>query len=363
MWFNQKYKNPWVRILAHTGFWLVYLMINALTTLRYYPDRSIFNLALQILLTLPVDMCATYLTVYLLFPAFLYKRKYLLFAITFIGSALLFILLQRVIIYTLTYPLFFPGRQPQYPFSEINWVYSFTNIYLVVAAVSVIKLFKISMVQQERARDLIQKKTEAELNFLKAQVHPHFLFNTLNNLYALTLDKSDKAPEIVLKLSSLLNYMLYECNEPFTLLSKEIGLLEDYLSLERIRYGDQLDLHFSVTGEVAGKRLAPMLLLPFVENAFKHGVSRVGKNPSVNIIINSIENQLEFSVTNSRSVYPGDDLAGYSKGIGLGNVQKRLELQYPSRHKLEIHETDHNFSIHLRLNLGGKNDSEMPVGR
>jgi len=148
MWFSQKYKNPRIRILVHAGFWIGYLLINALTTARYYPDRSLIDLILQILLTVPVDMCATYLTVYALFPIFLYKRKYLLFALTLTGSALLFILLQRVIIYTLTYPIFFPGRQPQYAFFEINWFYSFTNIYLVVAVVAAIKLFKISMVHR-----------------------------------------------------------------------------------------------------------------------------------------------------------------------------------------------------------------------
>ena len=215
MWFSQKYKSPWARILTHTGFWVAYLIMNSITAIRYYPDRSIFNLFLQSTLTFPVDLMATYLTVYGLYKWFLFKRRYLLFAVTLIGSAVFFIVLQRVIIYYATYPIFIPNVKPTRSFTDINWFYSFSNIYLVVAVVSIIKLLRISFEQQENARELDKEKTEAELKFLKSQIHPHFLFNTLNNLYALTLDKSDRAPEVVLKLSDLLNYMLYECNEPY----------------------------------------------------------------------------------------------------------------------------------------------------
>jgi two-component system, LytTR family, sensor kinase len=351
MWFSQKYKSPWMRILVHAGFWVAYLLVNGITAVRYYPDRSYLSLILQTLLTVPVDILATYLTVYGLYKWFLFKRKYVLFALTLIGTAVCFIVLQRVIIYSMTYPIFFPGTKPKNTFFDINWFYSFTNIYLVVAVVSVIKLFKISLVQQENARELDQEKTEAELKFLKSQVHPHFLFNTLNNLYALTLDKSDKAPEIVLKLSDLLNYMLYECNEPYMLVTKEIQLLENYLSLERIRYGDHLDLDFQVTGEITGKRLAPMLLLPFVENAFKHGVSKVRKNASIRIFLDIAGDTMNFSVRNSRSMLVVNDVSGYSEGIGLKNVKRRLELLYPEKHQLTIEQTDDEYSIHLRIIL------------
>jgi len=363
MWFSKQYKNPRIRILIHAGFWIAYLLINSITATRYYPDRDIFNLTLQTMLTLPVDMLATYLTVYVLFPRFLFKRKYLLFAVTLAGSALFFIVLQRVILFKLTYPIFLPEITPRYTIFQINWFYSFTNIYLIVAVASVIKLFKISLVQQENARELDQKRAEAELNFLKSQVHPHFLFNTLNNLYALTLDKSDKAPEIVLKLSDLLNYMLYECNESFKLVSEEIRLLENYLSLERIRYGDHLDLDFQVTGEIAGKRLAPMLLLPFVENAFKHGVSQVSKNASIHILLHIIGTKLIFSVRNSRSLLPDSDFSGYTKGIGLTNVKKRLDLLYPEKHELLVEQTDNDFSIHLEINLDINDERKVPSGR
>lgn len=351
MWLNPKYRSPRTQILMHAGFWTAYLIMNSITAIRYYPDRNIFSLLLQYMLTFPVDMMATYLTVYGLYKWFLFKRRYLLFAVTLIGSAIFFIVLQRVIIYYVTYPIFFPNLKPSRSFTDINWFYSFSNIYLVVAVVSVIKLLRISFKQQENARELDKEKTEAELKFLKSQIHPHFLFNTLNNLYALTLDKSDKAPEVVLKLSDLLNYMLYECNEPYMLVTKEIHLLENYLSLERIRYGEQLDLNFQVTGEIVGKRLAPMLLLPFAENAFKHGVSKVRKDANVSILLDCTGNILSFSVRNSRALLPDHDVAGYTEGIGLKNVQRRLDLLYPEKHQLTLEQTDKEFSIHLKIIL------------
>ncbi|MDD4645612.1 MAG: histidine kinase [Bacteroidales bacterium] len=343
-----------MRLLLHAGFWVAYLLVNVITAVKYYPDRSLLSLILQPLLTLPVDVLATYFTAYGLFNWFLFKRKYLFFAITLLGSAALFIILQWVILHYITYPVFFPKRTYIYTFAKINWFNSFTNIYLVVAVVSVIRLLKISFGQQENARALDREKTEAELKFLKSQIHPHFLFNTLNNLYALTLDKSDKAPEVVLKLSDLLNYMLYECNESYVLVNKEIQMLENYLSLERIRYGEQLDLNFQVTGEVAGKQLAPMLLLPFVENAFKHGVSKLRKEAHVNISLEINGNIMDFSVKNSCSVLPDQDISGYTEGIGLKNVQRRLELLYPDKHRLMIGQTDNEFSISLNIILDAR---------
>ena len=351
MWYSRISKTPWFRVLSHTGFWIAYLLVNFITALRFYPEKEGVSVLLQFSLTLPIDMAATYLTVYVLYPIFLFKKRYVAFTASFLLSAFLFILLQRLTVYYITYPLFYPDLIPKYHFWEVNWFYNFTNIYLVVGIVSVIKLLKISFEQQKNARELDKEKIEAELKFLKAQVHPHFLFNTLNNLYALTLDRSEKAPEVVLKLSDLLNYMLYECNEPYMLVTKEIQLLENYLALERIRYGDHLNLEFQVIGETTGKKLAPMLLLPFVENAFKHGVSKVRKNARVSIRLEINGDRLTFSVINTRQVLPMEDLTGYTEGIGLKNVKRRLELLYPGEHKITVGSGENEFSVNLEVNL------------
>jgi len=197
----------------------------------------------------------------------------------------------------------------------------------------------------------MQEKLESELKFLKSQIHPHFLFNTLNNLYALTLDKSDKAPEVVVKLSDLLSYMLYECNVAFVPLEKEMQLLNDYLELEKIRYRNELKTDFDVNGRVAGKQVAPLLLLPFVENAFKHGLSKNIKNPWLNITLDIEDYSLIFKVENNKPVVDQTDETGYTEGIGLKNVRRRLDLIYPNGYQLNVENGKDLFSIKLSINL------------
>ncbi len=299
---------------------------------------------------MPIDVIATYLTVYFLLPRFLYRKKYFIFGTLFIISAVGLILIQRAILWYISYPLFF-NTVPASPFFRLNWLSSFTNVYMATFLLTVIKLVKQRFSEQERLQSLKKAQVEAELKFLKAQVHPHFLFNTLNNLYALTLDKSDSASEVVLKLSDLLNYMLYECNEDTILLSKEISLIENFLALESIRYGNSLSVKLNVDGETAGKKIAPMLLLPFVENAFKHGVSKVSRNAKVGINLEVSGSDLQFIVVNSKPLLVEKDEAGYTEGIGLKNVKRRLELLYPDHYHFSIIEEDQEFKIKLNLDL------------
>jgi len=355
-------RNRFFRIASHILFWSMYLIINVLTAKRFYPEEAFGHMMFRFSFTLPVDMTATYLTAYGLLNWFLLRRRYIAFTLTVLVSAFFFILLQRTIVYYISQPLFFPGVTPTYPFWRISWFYSFTNIYLVVAVVTAAKLLELALRQQNNSLQLDREKIEAELKFLKAQVHPHFLFNTLNNLYALTLDKSEKAPEVVLKLSELLSYMLYECNDPYTLITKEVQLIENYLELERIRYGRHLDLDLTVSGDITGKKIAPMLLLPFVENAFKHGVSKVSRQSFVRILLEVNGNHLEFRVINSKSPAPGPDETDYTEGIGLKNVRRRLDLLYPSQHELIIQPLEIEFKVNLTINLEPAHERQMFIG-
>ncbi len=229
---------------------------------------------------------------------------------------------------------------------------STTKIYPVLVLAIVIKWFKYWYKEQKSNQLLVEEKLKAELNFLKAQVHPHFLFNTLNNLYALTLKQSKDAPEVVLKLSDLLNYMLYECTADEVLIEKEIKLLKDYISLEKIRYGNRLNISFNVLGESAGKRVAPLMLLPFVENSFKHGVSEEMNEAWVSIDLELKQSGLTLKVENSKSKDDEkEDQFNYKQGIGLKNVQRRLELLYPEKHKLEMHDSIDSFLVVLSIDL------------
>jgi len=203
---------------------------------------------------------------------------------------------------------------------------------------------------EKRKLDIELKLKDAELKLLKAQIHPHFLFNTLNNLYGLALEKSDMAPDLVLRLSGLLDYMLYQCNQSKVSLLDEINQLYNYIEIEQLRYGERLRLEINQSGDAGNLQIAPMLLLPFIENAFKHGVSKQISHPFilVNIIIQA--SQLVLNIENSfdKSFEKEQE---YSKGIGLNNVKKRLEMLYPEKYTLLISSEEMTFKVTLKIFL------------
>ena len=212
-----------------------------------------------------------------------------------------------------------------------------------------IKLVKVWYLKQEAYQQIEREKLQAELQLLKSQIHPHFLFNTLNNLYALTLSKSNQSPAVVLKLSELLRYMLYDCNAPEVPLTKEIAFMRNYIGLEQLRYGDRLDMSVTISGDCEGKLIAPLLLIPFLENAFKHGTSEQLEQAWMHVELSVQANVLKFKVINSREENPHNDM--YAGGIGLQNVHKRLQLLYADRHELKIVAEEETFMIALTLEL------------
>lgn len=197
-----------------------------------------------------------------------------------------------------------------------------------------------------------QQEKEAELKLLKAQLNPHFLFNTLNNLYGLSVVKSDKLPSLMLKLSDLLRYSLYETKEVYVALEKELSYLQNYVSLEKIRLEEQSEINFKLEGNYIGKQIAPMLLIVFVENAFKHlGVS-LDEKSNVKVLVDVTDENLKFECINSTdSGLKENDLEKGKSGIGLQNVKKRLSLMYPETHKLEIVKTVNEYKVKLILNF------------
>ena len=197
-----------------------------------------------------------------------------------------------------------------------------------------------------------QEEKSAELKLLKAQLNPHFLFNTLNNLYGLSVVKSDKLPSLMLKLSDLLRYSLYDTKETFVLLKKELLYLENYISLEKIRLEDQTEIQFTVTGNVSNKLIAPMLLIVFVENAFKHLGDCIGKKSKVLVTVTIDDEKLVFKCLNSIDKHPQEEQLEKGKsGIGLQNAKKRLAFLYPERHQLKIQKEKENYIVNLTLHL------------
>jgi len=175
------------------------------------------------------------------------------------------------------------------------------------------KLFKDWQQKQKDNLDLKKENANAELLLLKAQIHPHFLFNTLNNIYSFTLDRSPQAKKMVKMLEDMLHYMIEECEQPLVPLAKEIDILNDYFELERIRYGNSIDMQVEITGDTTGKRIAPLLMIPFVENSFKHGTSQILREPWIHLFIQADDDVVHFSLTNSK---PGEETPRHRKGIG-----------------------------------------------
>jgi LytS/YehU family sensor histidine kinase len=233
-----------------------------------------------------------------------------------------------------------------------------TTLPIVLGFAVMIKLIKRWWLKQKEIEQLAKEKTKAELQLLKAQVHPHFLFNTLNNIYFFTLTNSIQAPEMIKKLSGMLHYILNECDRPQVPLEKEIKMIRDYMALEKIRYGDQLQMTIDIQENNNNeKMIAPLLLIPFVENSFKHGASKMITHPWVKLRITIENNRLHFIIMNS---VPAITEATHSKGnIGLKNVRKRLELLYPDSHELNIASESVSYAVYLNIELQAIN--KMPL--
>lgn len=337
------------RVLFHILFWSFQIGMNTIIWGGY--TCKYFGEFVSASAYVPLKIVLSYFLIYYLIPEYLNKKQYTKFFVWFIIPFFSFVLLQRGIHYYLIYEHFFP----QYNANTSLLYYPkllkiMMELLYVTALVATIKLIKQWYKDQQLNEDLKRQKLEAELKFLKAQIHPHFLFNTLNNLYALTLKKSDDAPNIVLKLSNMLDYMLYEANDRFVALEKEVECVKNYIELEKIRYGKQAAITLNVSDFNKNTKIAPMIIIPFVENAFKHGISKSQiENAYVNIDISIKENKLILNVENSFDESINNDKSGYSEGIGLNNVKRRLELLYPNKHSLNINSNKSTFSIKLQL--------------
>ena len=197
--------------------------------------------------------------------------------------------------------------------------------------------------------ELEKDKLASQLELLKAKLNPHFLFNTLNNIYSFSLTKSPQAQVLVEKLAGTLQYMIAECDVALVHLEMELKMIMDYIELEKVRYGNRLQMKIDVMGECRNKLIAPLLLIPFVENCFKHGTSKMLEEPWIEMKITIEDNMLFFALVNSK---PEKNVYDEKKGIGLNNVRKRLDILYQKRYSLEISNSVNYFSVTLNLPLG-----------
>ncbi len=340
------------RVLKHTLFWLFILLMAPITSgdgISHAKEALIFRGV-----GMPLKMVATYLLVYYQIPKLLQKKKYVQFIVSLVISIAVISIAYRFNNIYIAETIAGLGIEKD---SFWDIVTQFDNTYLSYAPrayFSATTFLVLKMVMDRasvrRELDTLQKeKAIAELNFLKAQIHPHFLFNTLNNLYALTLDKSDQAPEVVAKLSEILDYILYQSRESKVLIQKEVELLENYIALEKLRYGDRLQLSFSHSLENPKAVIAPLILVSIVENAFKHGASGVTKDTAIEIDLEEKAGRIFFRVFNTKAHLDQSDEMNYKEGIGVKNVKRQLELTYPNRYTWIVDPQDETYEVQLTI--------------
>lgn len=344
------------RMKRHLLFWAVFYVYQVVRMSFLFPPQLLESKIPALLLGslvwgVMLNILFSYTIIYYLVPSFFMRKKYLIFFASVIAVlALIFVL---AFIHTLisTPMAHAVGTTPQNPLIHYRGttVRVFGNPPLICAVILSFKSIKNWHLKQLVYEQLTRENTNAELQLLKAQIHPHFLFNTLNNIYSFTLTKSPLAVELVQKLSDMLSYMITDCDSVLVPVEKEIQLIEDYIGLEKVRYGDRLDIQMHINGDFRSCMIAPLLMIPFVENCFKHGASMMRGRQWMHLIINIDENDLELNLSNSK---PHLSAAGNNKkGIGLLNVKKRLALLYEGKYQLNINSTDNTYSVYLKLAL------------
>jgi two-component system LytT family sensor kinase len=326
------------RGLRHVLYWLASLAF--LSSLSWVIHGDFFLGIVRNLMLLPCKLGAAYFIAYVIIPKLILKRKYLLSILAFVASYYALTVLARTIVVHVWEPVYRePGFEQESLFEILTDLmhlikHYFFGVYSTAWIFIIVKLLKDQLLDRQKREVIEKEKARAELNFLKAQIHPHFLFNTLNNLYSLTLKKSDKAPEVLMKLSDMLDYMLYQCTEPHVPIQQEIELLHNYIELEKLRYGDRLNFKMEELIDDKNTPISPLILLSLVENAFKHGASGDIGKPKIDIRIQVSNRVLEFDVFNSKPLLKQKDVTDFKKGIGVSNVKRQLDLIYPGQHKL-----------------------------
>jgi sensor histidine kinase YesM len=233
------------------------------------------------------------------------------------------------------------------------------NYPIVAGFAVIIKMMKRGWLKQQETEKIAREKTKTELQILKGQIHPHFLFNTLNNIYFFTLTFPHKAVEMLTKLTAILQYIINDCGQNLVSLEKELEIIRDYVVLEKIRYGDRLKMTIEIKGDYTGKMISPLLLIPLVENSFKHGASKMLQHPWVNVDVTIDGDSLLFLLSNSKPDVKV--MHDSNRHIGLSNVKKRLQLLYPDTHELNFGEGTESFEVFMKILLEGTNVIEKDV--
>ncbi len=349
-----------IRLQRHAAFWLAFYVFSLLT---YFHDgfekiglaNWLYLESTEMFFHIITQMLFCYAILYYLLPKYLDKKRYFAFAVG--------VLCLSIVVYFIYYwehILFFKGIHfsvglPFRPPALVYWftlISFFTYFPISTGIAMAIKIIKNWYLRQIRNQMLIRENAQTELSLLKAQIHPHFLFNTLNNIYSFALNKSNVAAFLVQKLSASLQYIVKVSDEDWVPVADEIEMIKDYMELEKVRYGNDLAIQLEIVGNYTNKWMTPLLLLPLVENCFKHGTSQVLQQPWIKLHILIEDATFSMQLSNNK---PEKSKKNTEKsGIGLQNVQKRLQLLYASNHRFTIQAETYIYSIVMCIPLQDK---------
>ena len=339
------------RFLLHSLFWLVVLLF--FTFFFGFEDADFKTVVTFSAFFLPVTIGTTYVFIYRLIPKYLIPKRYLTFTLYSLAA---FLISASYITISAFYGIMITvgyGYEEKFPITK-SLIYILISVYLVVAIASAFSLLKNNYSAAAKNEELKNRILEAqlklkeqELQYLKMQIHPHFLFNTLNTIYGLSLTNNQATPEMILQLSDLLDYILYQTRKPLVKLEDEVNHIRNYIDLEKKRFREDLEINFHSDPIPENAQIAPMLLLPFVENSFKHGKGNDGKL-KISIELSLDDEIMDFRIINSlgEKTERSD-----GEGIGLENIQRRLQILYENDHKLKVEDDKDNFRVSLNLNL------------
>jgi hypothetical protein len=283
-----------------------------------------------------------YINYYLLIPRFYVPKKHIPYILFIIAFAIILITLPKLMVPFHPEHGGHPGPGPRHRFFNPFEVSNTIFLYLIIV------FFSITLRINNQLKEARQEKLNAELSYLKAQINPHFLFNTLNSIYSLAIVRSEGTAAAIVKLSGMMRYVISESQHNLVSLEKETGYITDYIDLQKIRLGNSIKLNFTITGNTTGKQIAPLVLIPFIENAFKYGVN-AEEDPAIRVAIVIDETTLKMEVENNKVTTNMG--AHESGGLGIENTKGRLDLLYPSKHELVIRDGEHSFLVSLNLTL------------
>jgi two-component system, LytTR family, sensor histidine kinase AlgZ len=333
----------------HLLFWCVYFsfFISQISSSPKGLERDLGELIADASFHVFSMMAIAYLNYFYFFPRFLNHKnlgRYLLeFSIPFGLMITVVIYIKRYIADGYTYQL-------KFMYTQRFTNYMIWSTLFIVLFVAMLKFVEDWFELEAKKKEIENEKLVAELRFLKAQINPHFLFNTLNNLYSLAFMNSPNTTVVIDKLSQMMRYMMYDSNHAKVSLDKEIEYMHNYISLEKLRLNNEVPIAFKINGNTEGVQIVPLILITFLENAFKHGVSNNAKDAWVNITLDLSENKCIYTVENSK-LSEKDEKTNEKSGIGLQNVQRRLELSYPNKHELKVEDNEKHYLVHLKLDL------------